>query len=509
MTTPLTPVTEDMNELTAERLRKLEQVRAQGLDPYPAHVERSHSNAEAVALFETWEREQPTPDNPPSTPDGPAVAVAGRLMSLRPHGKLTFATIQDATGSLQLAFRRDHIGVDAYRWLQEVFDRGDFIGARGTLFRTRTGEVTVQVDQYAMLAKALNPLPEKWHGLKDTDARYRQRYLDLLTNPEARQVFLVRTGIVRAMRRFLDERGFIEVETPVLQPLYGGAAARPFTTHYNALDQEMYLRISDELYLKRLIVGGLDRVYEIGKDFRNEELDTTHNPEFTQMECYWAYADYRDMMALTEQMIASIAQSVLGTMQIETHGHQVDLTPPWRRLSLRDGILETSGIDIYAAGDYASLTAAIQAKGLRISPKPTWGQLVNELLDECLQPTLIQPTFVLDYPTEISPLAKKKPDAPHLTERFEVFIATRETGNAFSELNDPLDQRERFMQQVRMHAAGDEEAMPLDEDYILALMHGMPPTAGLGVGIDRLTMLLADRPSIREVILFPQLRTMK
>lgn len=502
----MTAFTDPIDDLTAERLDKLEQVRQRGLDPYPAHVERTHSTAEAIAAFEAWEK-QNTP--PQADAVAPQVAVAGRLMSLRPHGKLTFATIQDGAGSIQLAFRKDGLGEEAYRWLQDVYDRGDFLSAQGSLFRTRMGEVTVQVTEYHMLAKALSPLPEKWHGLKDTEARYRQRYLDLIANPESRQVFLMRSAIVRAMRAFLDERCFIEVETPVLQPLYGGAAARPFTTFYNVLEQNFYLRIATELYLKRLIVGGLDRVYEIGKDFRNEGLDTTHNPEFTMMECYWAYADYRDMMGLTENMIAYIAQTALGTTQIQFQSHTIELTPPWRRLTMRDGILEYAGIDIYAHTDYDSLKAAIREKGIRIPMKPTWGQLVGELLDECLQPNLIQPTFVMDYPTEISPLAKKKPDASHVTERFEIFIGARETGNGYSELNDPLDQRERFIQQMAMHAAGDDEAMPLDEDYIQALMHGMPPTAGLGVGIDRLTMLLTDRTSIREVILFPQLRSLK
>ncbi len=501
----------DFSELTAERLRKLEQVRSQGIDPYPAQVERSHSAAEAAAAYTDWEGKLAAEGRSPAdAADGaPHVAVGGRLMSLRPHGKMSFATIQDGSGTLQLAFRKDHIGEEAYRWLQEVFDRGDFIGARGRLFRTRMGEITVQVDDYRMLAKSLNPLPEKWHGLKDTEARYRQRYLDLLTNADARQVFLTRSGIVRSLRRFLDGRGFIEVETPILQPLYGGASARPFKTFYNALGQDMYLRIADELYLKRLIIGGLDRVYEIGKDFRNEGLDTTHNPEFTQMECYWAYADYADMMRLTEGMVAQIAQDLTGSTSISFQGDTIDLAPPWRRLSLRDGILAEAGIDIYVHTDVNSLRAAIRERGLQVSPKPTWGQLVDELLGEYLQPTLIQPTFVIDYPTEISPLAKKKADDPRLAERFEVFIGARETGNAFSELNDPLDQRERFMAQAALRAAGDEETQPLDEDFILAMMHGMPPTGGLGLGIDRLTMLLTDRTSIREVILFPQLRTLK
>ena len=343
--------------------------------------------------------------------------------------------------------------------------------------------------------------------MKDVETRYRRRYLDLVANEEVRRIFKTRTRIVTAMRRFLDDHGFLEVETPTLQPLYGGAMARPFTTYHNALDMTLYLRISDELYLKRLIVGGLDKVYEICKDFRNEGVSTKHNPEFTQMECYWAYADYNDMMWLTEHMIAFIAEQALGSTSFDFQGHQIDVSPPWRRWSLRDAIRDLTGIDYMHFPTLESLWAEVHKRGLGVSPQPTWGKLIDELLGEIVEPTLIQPTFIKDYPIDISPLAKGAPDDPQHVERFEIFVGGLETGNAYSELNDPLVQRERFEQQGLGAKAGDEEAHPMDEDYILALMHGMPPTGGLGIGVDRLTMLLTDQTSIREVILFPHMRS--
>jgi lysyl-tRNA synthetase class 2 len=358
-----------------------------------------------------------------------------------------------------------------------------------------------------MLAKALRPLPEKWHGLTDVEARYRQRYLDLLVNERARNTFVIRTRLISAIRRYLDERGFLEVETPVLQPIYGGAAARPFVTHHNELDADLYLRISDELYLKRLIIGGLDRVYEIGHDFRNEGVSTRHNPEFTQIEVYQAFADYNDMMCLTEDVWHAAATEVLGTAKVTFQGQELDFTPPWRRLRMRDAILEATGIDIAVCRDLDVLRQQIQERKLELDWKPTWGQQIEELMKEFVEPHLIQPTFLLDYPLDISPLAKQKADAPGFVERFEFFIGTLECGNAFSELNDPLDQRARFEMQGRQLQAGDEEAHPMDEDWIRALEYGMPPTGGLGFGIDRMTMLFTDNPSIREVILFPALRS--
>jgi lysyl-tRNA synthetase class 2 len=488
---------EDLSDQVQQRMLKLQRLRERGVVPYPARARRSHTAAEAVGAFEKAEA---------TNGDSVTVQVTGRLRAIRVMGKSAFAHIQDGSGRIQIYLKRDDLGEKAYEVFKRDFDLGDFIGVEGHLFRTRTGEVTVRVQSYVMLSKALHPLPEKWHGLKDVETRYRRRYLDLIANEEARHIFVARTRIVTAMRRFLDEQGFLEVETPTLQPIYGGAMARPFTTHHNALDMTLYLRISDELYLKRLIVGGFDKVYEICKDFRNEGVSTKHNPEFTQMECYWAYADYSDMMWLTEHMVAYIAEQVLGSTQIAFQGHQVDLAPPWRRWSLRDAIRELTGIDYVDFPTLDSLWAETRRRELDLSPQPTWGKLIDELLGEIVEPTLIQPTFIKDYPIDISPLAKASPDNPQQVERFEIFIGGLETGNAYSELNDPLVQRERFEQQGLGAQAGDEEAHPMDEDYVLALMHGMPPTGGLGIGVDRLTMLLTDQTSIREVILFPHMR---
>lgn len=481
-----------------QRMLKLERMRERGIDPYPARARRSHTVAEALAAFEKTES---------GGGEGPTVQVTGRLRAIRVMGKSTFAHVEDGSGRMQIYFKQDTLGEEAYETFKRDFDLGDFIGVEGYLFRTRTGEVTVHTRSYQLLAKTLHPLPEKWHGLKDVETRYRRRYLDLIANEEVRQIFRIRTRIVTAMRRFLDEQGFVEVETPTLQPIYGGAMARPFTTHHNALDMTLYLRISDELYLKRLIVGGFDKVYEICKDFRNEGVSTKHNPEFTQMECYWAYADYNDMMWLTENMVAFIAEQALGSTQFTFQGHQVDVSPPWRRWSLRDAIRELTGIDYVDFPSLKELWAEVQRRRLPVSPQPTWGKLIDELLGEMVEPTLIQPTFIKDYPLDISPLAKAAPQDPQHVERFEIFVGGLESGNAYSELNDPLVQRERFEQQGLGAKAGDEEAHPMDEDYILALMHGMPPTGGLGVGVDRLTMLLTDQTSIREVILFPHMRS--
>jgi len=481
-----------------QRMLKLERLRERGIDPYPARARRSHTAAEAIAAFEEAEA---------NGADGPTVEVTGRLRAIRVMGKSTFAHIEDGSGRIQIYLKRDNLGEEAYEIFKRDVDLGDFLGVEGHLFRTRTGEVTVYVRSYQLLTKTLHPLPEKWHGLRDVETRYRRRYLDLIANEEVRSIFRTRTRVVTAMRRFLDDQGFIEVETPSLQPIYGGAMARPFTTHHNALDMTLYLRISDELYLKRLIVGGFDKVYEICKDFRNEGVSTKHNPEFTQMECYWAYADYSDMMWLTEHMVALIAEEALGSAQFTFQGHQIDVTPPWRRWTLRDAIQELTGIDYMEFPNLEALWAEVQRRELHVSPQPTWGKLIDELLGEIVEPTLIQPTFIKDYPIDISPLSKALSDDPQHVERFEIFIGGLEMGNAYSELNDPMVQRERFEQQGLGAKAGDEEAHPMDEDYILALMHGMPPTGGLGVGVDRLTMLLTDQTSIREVILFPHMRS--
>lgn len=486
----------DARDHREQRLQKLTALRAAGIDPYPARFSCTHSTAEALQAFASSEgKTEPA-----------MVRTAGRLMAIRVMGKASFAHISDGTGRIQIYLRQDELGKQAYQFFRKSFDLGDFVGVEGKLFRTRTGEVTIKVHSFEMLAKALRPLPEKWHGLTNVEARYRQRYLDLLVNEPVRNTFVTRTRMLSAIRRFLNERGFLEMETPVLQPIYGGAAARPFKTHHNALDMDLYLRISDELYLKRLIIGGLDRVYEIGRDFRNEGVSTQHNPEFTQLEVYQAYADYNDMMCLTEELWHAVAQEVLDISTLTYQGHNVDLTPPWKRVTMRDAILEATGVDIEANSDLDSLHRRVEELNLELDAKPTWGKQVEELFKEYVEPKLIQPTFMLDYPLDISPLAKKKLDAPGVVERFEFFVGGLECGNAFSELNDPLDQRERFEMQRQQLLAGDEEAHPMDEDWIRALEYGMPPTGGLGFGIDRMAMLFTDNPSIREVILFPALR---
>jgi lysyl-tRNA synthetase class 2 len=423
-------------------------------------------------------------------------------------GKATFAHIEDGNGRIQIYIKRDVVGEQFYDTIfKRLLDLGDFVAVSGPMFTTRTGEVTCEAQELTLLSKTLNPLPDKWHGLKDTETRYRQRYVDLLANEEARDVFRTRSAIVKAVRRYLDDNGFLEVETPVLQPIYGGAAARPFTTHHNQLDQELFLRISFELYLKRLLVGGYERVYEIGRDFRNEGISFKHNPEFTQLEFYEAYSDYHGIMRRTEEMIVAVAQEVAGGMRITYNGHAIDLTPPWRRVTMRDAIREATGIDYANYPDAASLAAAMRAAGHQPEPNSSRGRLIDSLFSTHVEPNLIRPTFILDYPVEISPLAKKKADDPTTVERFEFFIGGLELGNAFTELNDPLDQRERFVTLREVMAGEDENAHPLDEDFLRALSYGMPPTGGFGTGVDRLTMLFTDRQSIREVILFPHLRS--
>jgi lysyl-tRNA synthetase class 2 len=494
---------EELSELLQQRRLKLEALREMGVDPYPLRSDCNCTAAAAVQMLEEW-KQAGNEGGPPQR-----VKICGRMMSVRVMGKASFAHIVDGSGRIQIYLRLAEDGVDenTYELFRKYLDIGDIVQAGGRLFFTRTGEPSLMVTGLALLAKSLRPLPEKWHGLKDVETRYRQRYLDLIANDEVRRIFVTRSRIVAALRRFLDSRGFIEVETPVLQPVYGGAMARPFTTYYHALDQEVFLRIADELYLKRLIVGGLERVYEICKDFRNEGVSSEHNPEFTQLEVYQAYADYYDMMRLAEDAFFHVATEVLGSAQIQYQSREIDLTPPWRRLSMRDAILEQTGIDIYEFLTLDALRGRVEESGLDVDPQPTRGTLVDEIFSEYVEPKLVQPTFITDFPLEISPLAKKKPDRPDLVERFELFIGGLELGNAFSELNDPLDQRERFLEQARQRAAGDEEAHPMDEDYVRALEYGMPPTGGMGWGIDRMVMLFTDQSSIREVILFPHLRT--
>jgi lysyl-tRNA synthetase class 2 len=494
---------EQLSDQEQQRRAKLARLREAGVDPYPARVGRTHTADEAIAaLRERAEGEE-----------APVVTVAGRLVSIRVMGKSSFAHIEDSTGRIQLYLRRDILGEEPYELFRRDLDLGDFVQARGEPFYTRTGEPSVRVEELRLLAKALQPLPvvkekdgQVFDAFADKEQRYRQRYVDLAVNPEVREIFRVRAGIISAIRRFLDERGFVEVETPVLQPIYGGAAARPFVTYHNQLKQQLYLRISDELYLKRLIVGGLDQVYEIGRDFRNEGVSFKHNPEFTQIEFYKAYADYKDVMELTEQMVAYAAQEALGTTKIMHDGHEIDLSPPWRRWKLRDAIREITGIDYAEHKDAESLYRAIVRMGGTPERKSSWGKLIDPTLINYVESDLIQPTFLYDYPLEVSPLAKRKPDEPDTVERFEFFIGGVELGNAFTEINDPLDQRERFLATSKALAEGDEEAHPLDEDYIRALSYGMPPTGGFGMGIDRLTMLFTNTDALREVILFPHLR---
>ena len=497
----------ELSDLEKIRLQKTEQLRASGMEPYPTRNQVTHTTAKAIQEFEAVEK-----DGKPVE-----VTVAGRLRAIRPMGKLTFAHVEDSSGRLQLFLRVNELGEDAMKRFTEQFDIGDILQAKGTLMRTRTGEITVQVSSYKILAKAITPLPAakdevvdgevvRHATLADPETRYRQRYADLAVNPEVRKVFKQRADVITALRKFLDDRDFIEVETPILQPIYGGAAAKPFVTHHNQLKQELFLRISFELYLKRLLVGGLDRVYEIGRDFRNEGVSYKHNPEFTQLEFYQAYADYNVIMTETEEMIAFVADQVLGTRQVQFNGADIDLTPPWKRVELREGILEKTGIDIATTPDAEELAAVMQAKGLKFKPGSTRGKLIDGMIGDFLEPTFIQPTFLYDYPRDISPLAKNKPEDPNIVERFEGFIGGMELCNAFTELNDPIEQEKRFLEMGRAYASDDEERNPLDEDYLRAMAYGMPPSGGFGMGVDRLTMLITGHHSIREVILFPHLR---
>ena len=482
----------DENELVRQRREKLARLRAAGRDPFlSTRFDRTHLAAEIHESFASLE--------------GAEVSVAGRLGAQRRHGKATFADLADVSGRIQLLLKLDKLGPEQYEALADL-DTGDLLGASGTVLRTRTGEVTVEVTCYALLAKALRPPPEKWHGLRDVEVRYRQRYLDLVANEDSRRVFMIRTKVVSAIRRFLDERGFMEVETPLLHSIAGGALARPFITHHNALDLDLHLRIATELYLKRLIVGGLEKVYEIGRVLRNEGISTSHNPEYTLLELYQAYADYREVMALTESMVAYAAQEALGTLKVTYQGKEADLTPPWRRIGMLESIAERAGVSPEDLQSQERARAACARLGLPSGEDLHLSTMVNNIFEEFVQPTLVEPTFVTDYPTLISPLAKARADNPDLTERFEAFIAGLELGNAFSELNDPDEQRRRFEQQARARAAGDAEAHPMDEDFLRALEYGMPPTGGLGIGIDRLVMVFTDAPSIRDVILFPQMR---
>ncbi len=488
-----------MSETEREARRaRLDKLRADGIDPFPARVGEAQRIAALREAHDARSAEE-------LEAEAPAAAVVGRVMSIRSFGKLVFATLREDGREIQVSARKGDASPEDFARMKAL-DVGDFARVAGTVWRTRSDELTVAAGQVELLAKGLRPLPEKWSGLRDVETRFRQRYLDLLANDTARAVALTRSRTVRAMRAFLDARDFVEVETPVLQPIYGGAAARPFTTHHNVYDQTLFLRVSDELYLKRLIVGGLDRVYEIGRDFRNEGVSRKHNPEFTMMECYQAFADYRDMMDLCEAMLQTVARDVLGTTAITFQGRDIELGGRWPRIPLRDALRDATGIDILEAESLDALRTATADSGRGVPEAPTWGKLVDELVGEYVEPDLVQPTFLTDYPVELSPLAKRSPEDPRLVERFELFVAGMELANAFSELNDPDDQRARFEAQRRAQDDGDDEAHPLDEAYLTALEYGMPPTGGLGVGVDRLTMVLTDSPTLREVLLFPHMR---
>ncbi|MGI5911230.1 MAG: lysine--tRNA ligase [Syntrophomonadaceae bacterium] len=482
---------QNINELIKIRREKLEELRATGIDPYGQRFER---NTTAQAIIDGF------PDN-----EGQTVKIAGRIISKRRHGKAGFANLLDISGKIQLYFRQNDLGEQKYEYYKKL-DLGDILGIEGEVFRTQKGEISIHVKDLVYLAKSLHPLPEKWHGLKDVELRYRQRYVDLIVNPEVKQVFIKRSRIIREIRNYLDERGFLEVETPMMQPIAGGAAARPFVTHHNALDMDLYLRIAPELYLKRLIVGGLEKVYEINRNFRNEGISTRHNPEFTMLELYEAYADFEVMMELTENMISTVINQVNGSMQVEMEGQVINFTPPWQRISMLEAIEKYTGINFNSITSDEEARLAVHSLNLEIDEKSSRGELINEVFEAFVEDKLIQPTFIYGHPVEISPLAKKNTVNPNYTDRFEVFIMQREIANAFSELNDPIDQKERFLKQVEKRAGGDGEAHMMDEDYINALEYGMPPAGGLGIGIDRLVMLITASPSIRDVILFPTLR---
>ncbi len=489
---------EDKSVEFQQRMEKLDELRKSGVDPYPNDFKPKDVCAAVAAKFGPLSKEE-------LEADPGDVSIAGRIMAIRDFGKASFIRVQDRSGSLQAYVKKDVVGEDAFALFKKC-DVGDIVGVVGRLFRTRTDELTVEAATIRLLSKGLHPLPEKWHGLTDVEARYRQRYLDLMVNPEVKEVFLKRTEIVRLIREFLTSRAYVEVETPMLQPIPGGAAAKPFKTFHNALGMELYLRIAPELYLKRLIVAGLERVFEINRNFRNEGISTQHNPEFTMLEFYEAYATFEDLMDLTEQMISSIVGKVCGSMKITYQGAELDFTPPWRRITVRDAIKEFSDAPDEIFTDKNSALEYSKKLGLSIAPGLSHGKVIIEIFENVAEKRFVQPTFVTHYPLDVSPLSRKNAQDASLVDRFELLVAGREIANAFSELNDPVDQRARFLSQLDERAAGDDEAHVMDTDYIRALEHGMPPTAGEGIGIDRLVMLLTDSPSIRDVILFPQLK---
>ncbi|HEY3302853.1 MAG TPA: lysine--tRNA ligase [Candidatus Binatia bacterium] len=489
---------DETTEQMAVRREKLQKLMDSGHAPYPNDFKPNHLTADIIAAHGALPEDR-------LAALATEFSVAGRIMGIRSFGKASFFHIQDRKGRLQVYVRRDRVGDEGYR-LFEQFDMGDIVGVWGRLFRTKTKELTIEAKGIRLLAKCLRPLPEKWHGLADVEARYRQRYVDLMVNREVKELFQRRSQIIRIIRRFFEERDFLEVETPMMQSIPGGAAARPFVTHHNALNMELYLRVAPELFLKRLLVGGLERVFELNRNFRNEGVSVRHNPEFTMLEFYQAYATYDDLMALTEDLFTTIAKEVVGALKISYGEHEIGLKTPWRRLSLVDSIAEYGGAERHALADAAGLRALAQGKGLKLEPGLPYGKLLVDVFEKLVEPQLIQPTFIMGYPLEVSPLARKSEQNPALVDRFELYIGGRELANAFSELNDPADQRERFEKQAAARKAGDDEAHAFDEDYVRALEYGMPPAAGEGIGIDRLVMLFTASPSIRDVILFPLLR---
>ena len=489
---------EELNDQLRVRREKMSTMRENGLDPFGKRFDRTHNTKKVIEQYEGLEKEE-------LEAKSVSVTIAGRIMTKRGKGKAGFANIQDLTGQIQIYVRQDAIGEEKYEIFNSV-DLGDIIGVSGTLFKTKVGELSVKVQEFEFLTKALRPLPDKFHGLKDVEQRYRQRYLDLIMSDESKKTFITRSRIIQAMRRYLDEHGYLEVETPMMHAIAGGASARPFITHHNALDMPLYMRIAIELHLKRLIVGGLEKVYEIGRVFRNEGVSTRHNPEFTMIELYEAYADYRDIMSLTENLIAHIAQEVLGTTTVQYGEYEVDLKPEWKRLHMVDAIKQFTGVDFWKEMSVEEARAFAKEHGVEITDHMLYGHIVNEFFEQKVEEQLIQPTFIYGHPVEISPLAKKNDEDSRFTDRFELFIVAREHANAFTELNDPIDQRERFEAQLIEREQGNDEAHQMDEDFVEALEYGMPPTGGLGIGIDRLVMLLTNSPSIRDVLLFPLMR---
>ncbi len=488
--------------LLASRYSKLDHLRQSGIDPYPPRFVRTCDNAAATAMFEAVESD----DTPETTT--PSISLGGRIMSMRVMGRAAFLDIRDGSGTIQALLRENVLG-DAYGLLKDL-DLGDHLGVSGPVMRTRTGQVTIEAHELTITSKGMKPLPEKFHGLRDMETRYRQRYLDLIANPEVMPVFAIRSKIIERIRAFFQSQGFLEVDTPILVPVAGGAHARPFVTHHNTLDQQLYLRIATELYLKRLIIGGFDKVYELGRVFRNEGIDQDHNPEFTLLESYQAYADYNDIMTMVESLVSTVAMEVLGTTHVQYGDQLIDFAPPWKRVDFRHELKNLSGVDIDAYTDDESLKHKAAELGLDIEPKDGRAKVIDKLFSSYVEPRLAQPTFVLDYPVIMSPLAKAKPDSPGYVERFEAFAAGMEIANSYTELNDPAVQRERFENQEALRLMlGDDETDRLDEDFLIALEYGMPPTGGLGIGIDRLVMLLAGQTSIRDIMLFPQMRTLQ